>query len=92
MADIIIAIDAPELGPSNLSKPYIVKGVLQYPLSLIYADLAHRHPEGSAEQERYAGKSIDAELSEAGGRAIRMTRDLPPQVIHNVIANAMGEE
>jgi hypothetical protein len=74
MADIIIAIDAPEIGPSKLSRPYIVKGVLQYPLSLIYADLAHRHPEGSAGRERYALKSLDAELAEAVGRDVGETR------------------
>lgn len=68
MADIIIAIDAPETGPTKLSRPYVKDGVLQYPLSLIYADLAHRHPEGSAGRERYALKSLDAELAEANHR------------------------
>lgn len=68
MADIIIAIHAPEIGPSKLSRPYVKDGVLQYPLSLIYADLAHRHPEGSAGRERYALKSLDAELAEANHR------------------------
>lgn len=68
MADIIIAIDAPEIGPTKLSRPYVKDGVLQYPLSLIYADLAHRHPEGSAGRERYALKSLDAELAEANHR------------------------
>lgn len=89
---IIICLDAPELEPSGLSRPYVKDGILQYPLSLIYADLAHRHPEGSAGRERYALKSLDAELAEAGGRAIRLTPNTSPETIHNVIANALGEE